>query len=199
MTDDRVSARPLRADARRKRDALLAAAVDVFAERGVEIALDEVARRAGVGIATLYRHFPTRDALITGAYVREIDLLCDGVDDLLAAMPADHALVAWMQRFVGYVTGKPGMALALKSVVVTTDAAALTASHDRVYAALAQLIAAGQYAGTIRADASSEDLANGLSGICLANSEPGTEERANRLIVLIVDGLRYNAKRTKAG
>ena len=185
--------RPLRADAQRKRDAILAAAVDVFAERGVEIALDEVARRAGVGIATLYRRFPTREALITSAYIREIDLLCDGVDDLLAAMPADEALVAWMQRFVGYVAGKPGMALALKSIVTTTDAAALQASHERVYAALAQLVEAGQHDGIIRADASSEDLANGLSGVSLANSQPGTQERANRLITLLVDGLRYNA------
>ncbi|WP_345564338.1 helix-turn-helix domain-containing protein [Nonomuraea rosea] len=76
----------------------MVAAVEVFAERGIEIALDEVARRAGVGIATLYRHFPTREALIAGAYVREIGLLCDGVDDLLAAMPGDEALIAWMQR-----------------------------------------------------------------------------------------------------
>ncbi|MEV0379486.1 TetR/AcrR family transcriptional regulator [Nonomuraea sp. NPDC050643] len=185
--------RPLRADARRKREAILAAAVDVFAERGIEIALDEVARRAGVGIGTLYRHFPTREALITGAYVREIDLLCDGVDDLLAAMPADEALIAWMQRFVGYVAGKPGMALALKSIVTTTDAEALKGSHDRVHAALGRLIDAGRRDGLIRADASSEDVANGLSGVSLANSRPGTRERANRLIALLVDGLRYNA------
>jgi AcrR family transcriptional regulator len=188
-----VAERPLRADARRKRDAVLAAAVDVFAERGVEIALDEVARRAGVGIATLYRHFPTREALITGAYVREIDLLCDGVENLLATLPADEAIAAWMQRFIGYVAGKPGMALALKSIVTTTDAAALQASHDRIYAALGQMLAAGQRVGIIRADASPEDLANALSGVSLANSQPGTQDRANRLIALLVDGLRYNA------
>ncbi|WP_219462357.1 TetR/AcrR family transcriptional regulator [Nonomuraea rhizosphaerae] len=198
MTEEHVSGegRPLRADARRKREAILTAAVDVFAERGIDIALDEVARRAGVGIATLYRHFPTREALITGAYVREIDLLCDGVDDLLAAMPADEALIAWMQRFVGYVAGRPGMALALKSIVTTTDAQALKASHDRVHSALALLVGAGQRDGLIRADASSEDLANGLSGVSLANSQPGTRERADRLIVLLVDGLRHTAPRS---
>ncbi|GAA0390136.1 hypothetical protein GCM10010160_19620 [Acrocarpospora corrugata] len=85
------------------------------------------------------------------------------------------------------------MALALKSIVTSTDATAVQDSHDRVYAALGQLIEAGQRAGVIRADASSEDLANGLSGVSLANSQPGTGERANRLIVLLVDGLRYNA------
>jgi AcrR family transcriptional regulator len=182
--------RPLRADARRKREAILAAAVDVFAERGVDIALDEVAKRAEVGIATLYRHFPTREALITGAYVREIDLLCDGVDELLARMPADRALVAWMQRFIGYVAGKPGMALALKSIVTTTDAAAAQSSYDRIYTALGRLQAAGVADGLLRSDVSAEDLANALSGISLSNSQPGTQERANRLISLLVDGLR---------
>jgi len=185
--------RPLRADARRKREAILSAAVEIFAERGVDIALDDVARRAEVGIATLYRHFPTREALITGAYLREIDQLCDGVDEMLASMPPDQALVAWMRRFIGYVAGKPGMALALKSIVFTSDAAALQASHDRIYAALGQFVETGQRAGVIRAGARAEDVANALSGISLANSQPGTEERANRLIELLVDGLRYGA------
>ncbi|GAA3556189.1 hypothetical protein GCM10022419_040730 [Nonomuraea rosea] len=91
------------------------------------------------------------------------------------------------------MAGKPGMVLALKSVVTATDAAALTAGHDRVYAALDRLIDAGRRDGLIRADASSEDLADGLSGVTLANSRPGTQERANRVIVLLVDGLRHNA------
>jgi AcrR family transcriptional regulator len=188
-------ARPLRADARRKREAILAAAVDVFAERGVEIPLDDVARRAEVGIATLYRHFPTREALITGAYVREIDLLCDGVDDLLARMPADRALVAWMQRFIGYVAGRPGMALALKSIVTATDAAAVQSSHDRIYAALGRLTEAAERDGLIRSGVAPEDLANALSGISLANSQTGTRDRADRLVSLLVDGLRYGAPR----
>jgi AcrR family transcriptional regulator len=190
--------RPLRADARRKRDAILAAAVDVFAERGVEIALDEVARRAEVGIATLYRHFPTREALITGAYIREIDLLCDGVDELLAGMPADQAMVAWMQRFVGYVAGKPGMALALKSIVMASDSAALQASHDRIYTAIHRLTEAGAQDGVIRSDIVPEDLANALSGITLANGQPGTRERADRLVCLLVDGLRYDPARDRS-
>jgi AcrR family transcriptional regulator len=188
-------ARPLRADARRKREAILAAAVDVFAERGVEIPLDDVARRAEVGIATLYRHFPTREALITGAYVREIDLLCDGIDDLLARMPADRALVAWMQRFIGYVAGRPGMALALKSIVTATDAAAVQSSHDRIYAALGRLTEAAERDGLIRSGVAPEDLANALSGISLANSQTGTRDRADRLVSLLVDGLRYGAPR----
>jgi AcrR family transcriptional regulator len=185
--------RPMRADARRKREALLVAAVQVFAERGVDIALDEVARRANVGIATLYRHFPSREALIAGAYLREIDHLCEGVDDLLSKQPPDRALATWMQRFVGYVAGKPGMALALKSIVFATDAAGLQASHDKVYTAIGRLVAAGENVGMFRTDIAAVDLANALSGISLANSAPGTEERANRLIELLVDGMRFGA------
>ena len=185
--------KPLRADARRSRDAILAAAVEIFAERGVEIALDEVSRRAGVGIATLYRHFPTREALIAGAYLREIDLLCDGVDELLATQPADRALELWMQRFVGYVADKPGASLALKSIVVATDAPALEASHGRVFATLRRLVDAGESSGVIRGGVSSDDLAGALSGLGLATGGPGAEGRAERLISLLVDGLRYGA------
>jgi AcrR family transcriptional regulator len=185
------SGRPLRADARRKREAILAAAVDVFAEKGVEIALDEVARRAGVGIATLYRHFPTREALVTGTYLRQIDKLCDGVDEMLAVFPPDQALTAWMRRFTGYVTGRPGMAIALKTIVFATDAAELQATHDRVHAALGAFLTAGRQTRALRADVMAEDVASALSGICLTNSAPGTQPRADRLIGLLVDGLRY--------
>lgn len=186
-------ARPMRADARRKREAVLTAAVEVFAEHGVDIALDEVARRAGVGIATLYRHFPTREALITGAYVREVDKLCDGVEDLLAEMPADQAMVSWMQRFTGYVAVRPGMGQALKSIVMSTDAVALQASQDRIHAAIRRLVEAGVESGVIRADITPEDVAGALSGIGLTTGQPGSRERADRLVVLFVDGLRHGA------
>jgi AcrR family transcriptional regulator len=176
----------MRADARRKRDAILAAAVDVFAERGVDIALDDVARRAGVGIGTLYRHFPSREALITGAYIREIDRLCDGMDELLATEPPDQAAVIWMQRFVGKVAGQPGMALALKTVVSGTDQAAVEDIHRRVFDVLAQVLAADVF----RKDVPVEVVAASISGICLANSAPGTGERADQMVRLLVDGLR---------
>ena len=183
----------MRADARRKREAILLAAVEVFADHGVDIAIDEVAKRAGVGIATLYRHFPTREALITGAYVREVERFCDGVEDLLAKMPADQALITWMQRITGYVAGKPGMSLALKSIVMSTDAVALEASHERIFAAVRLLVTAGVDSGVIRSDVLPEDVAGALSGISLTTGQPGSRERANRLVVLFVDGLRHGA------
>jgi AcrR family transcriptional regulator len=183
--------RPLRADARRKREALLAAAVDVFAERGVDIALDEVARRANVGIATLYRHFPTREALITGAYLHEIGRLCDGVDELLATQPVDQALIDWLEHVTFHVIGKPGMALALKAIVKATDADGLDAVHDRVYEALQKFLDAGRRDGVFAADIKAEELAHALSGISLANATPGGEKRAAAIIRLTVNGLRY--------
>jgi AcrR family transcriptional regulator len=183
--------RPLRADARRKREAILTAAVDVFAERGVEIPLDEVARRAQVGIGTLYRHFPTREALITGAYLRELGALCDGVEELLAAEPPDQALITWMRRFIGHVAGRPGMAFALKSIVTATDAAGLAAAHDRVYTALQRFLEAGREAGVFSSDLPAEVLANAISGISLANGAPGRERQIDQLITLTVNGLRW--------
>jgi AcrR family transcriptional regulator len=186
----------MRADARAKREAILTAAVAVFAERGVDIALDEVARRADVGIATLYRHFPTRDDLITGAYVREIGLLCDGVEELLATTPPDEALIAWMQRFIGYVAGKPGMAQALKAVVLATDSDVVQVSHVKIYAALAELLEAGTEEGLFRTDIAVDDLAGALSGLSLSVGSPGSKDRADRLVRLFVDGLRYGAPKS---
>jgi len=181
----------MRADALRKREAILTAAVDVFAERGVDIALDDVARRAQVGIATLYRHFPSREALITGAYIREIGMLCDGVEDMLAAQTPDQALITWMRRFTGYVAGKPGMSVALKAIVIATDAAGAQATYDRVYAALQRFLDAGRAAGIFQSEVPAAVLANALSGITLANDEPGREGQIEQLIKLTVNGLRY--------
>ena len=94
-----VYARPLRADAQRNRDKLLAAATEAFAADGADVALETVAARAGVGIGTLYRHFPSRDALVVAAYQHEVDALCAAAADLLAARRADEALLAWADRF----------------------------------------------------------------------------------------------------
>ncbi|MEE3917991.1 helix-turn-helix domain-containing protein [Micromonospora sp. BRA006-A] len=98
--------RPLRADALRNRQRLLDAAVQAFSQDGPEVTLDRVAKEAGVGIGTLYRHFPSREALIEAAYRNELEKLCDAAPALLAAQPADAALRAWMDRFVDYLATK---------------------------------------------------------------------------------------------
>jgi AcrR family transcriptional regulator len=101
-----TNSRPVRADARRNRDLLLDAAVRAFANDGADVTLDAIAKSAGVGIGTLYRHFPTRDALVEAAYRQELAHLCDAVPGLLRSLPPDEATRTWMDRFIDYMTTK---------------------------------------------------------------------------------------------
>lgn len=184
--------RPLRADARRNHDQLLAAASELYAEQGVEVPLETVAKHAGVGIGTLYRHFPTRDALTEAVYRRGVDTLCDSVDELLATERSDEALRQWMRRFAAYVATKKGMGTALKSVL-GADNELFTYSRRRISESLHRLVAAAVESGAVRPDTDPEDLLRGMSGICMAADSAEGEERSVRLIDLLVDGLRYRA------
>ena len=188
---ERGEVRPLRADARRNRDALLVAAAAQFAERGVEAPLEDIARSAGVGIGTLYRHFPTRDALIADGYRREVDLLCGGVDELLATRPADEALAEWMRRFVGYVATKRGLAVALKSMVNDNSDLLFAQSRAHINDSMARLVHAAVEAGLVRADADTKDVLQAMSGFCMFSQQAGWQEQAQRLVNLLVDGLRF--------
>jgi AcrR family transcriptional regulator len=187
-----VEGRPLRADAQRNRDALLATAADLFADHGVEVSLEEVARKAGVGIGTLYRHFPTRSALIADVYRREVEQLCGGVDELLAEQSPAVALEEWMRRFVSYVATKRGMATALKEVV-GADSDLFTTSREKINASMARLVQAAIDSGQVRPDANPDDVLRAMSGFCLVSDQPGWQEQALRLVSLLVDGLRYGA------
>ena len=184
--------RVLRADARRNHDQLLVSAGELFAERGIDVPLEEIAKRAEVGIGTLYRHFPTRDALNEAVYRREVETLCDGVDELIATHTPDDALASWMAAFVAYVARKRGMAVALKSAL-GADAELFSFSRRRIYDALDQLLANAIAAQVIRADVDSEDLIGAISGICMASDSAGWAARTNRLVELLIDGLRYRA------
>jgi AcrR family transcriptional regulator len=185
-------ARPLRADARRNRDRLLEVAVRLFSHDGPDVPLESVAREAGVGIGTLYRHFPTRDALVEAAYRNELDRLCAAAPDLLAGRPADVALRAWMDRFVDYMTTKRGMADALRALIAS-GGNPYAHSRDRMLDAVGRLLAAGAAAGTIRDDVSAEDVLTGLSGVTLAAGDPDRRDQAGRLLDLLLDGLRRRA------
>jgi AcrR family transcriptional regulator len=188
-----AAARPLRADARRNRDRLLAAAVRAFASEGADTTLDAIARTAGVGIGTLYRHFPTRDALVEAAYRNELARLCDPVPDLLRSLPPDRATRAWMDRFIDYMTTKRYMAGALRAVIAS-GGNPYAESRDRLTAAITALLDAGATAGTLRSDIEPGDVLAGLSGVSLAAGEPAQREQAGRLLDLLVDGLRPRAK-----
>jgi AcrR family transcriptional regulator len=189
------SAKPLRADARRNRDSLLAVAAVVFSERGTEASLEDIARQAGVGIGTLYRHFPTRDALIADVYRREVELLCGGAEQLLSTLPADEALAEWMRRFVSYVATKKGMATALKAIA-GTDSQLFVTSRAMTNAAMTALIQAAIEQNLVRPDADPADVLRGMSGFCMMGDQPGWQDQALRLVGLLVDGLRFGAHST---
>lgn len=182
--------RPLRADARRNRDRLLDAAARAFAREGPGTTLEAIAKDAGVGIGTLYRHFPTREELVEATYRHELARLCDAADELLAELPPDEAIRAWMDRFVGYTTTKRGMADTLRAIIAS-GGDPYAHSRDRMVAATTTLLRAGADAGLLRADARPEDVLMGINGVSLAVGEPEQREQAARLLDLLVDGLRF--------
>ncbi|MGN7139335.1 TetR/AcrR family transcriptional regulator [Streptomyces pseudogriseolus] len=181
--------RPLRADAQRNRDRILAAAVRVFSEEGLDAHFERIAREAGVGSGTLYRNFPTREALVEAAYRSELARLCDAAPGLLAAMPPFEALRAWTRHFMDYVTAKFGMADALQAVVAS-GSDPYNESHRMIQTALTSLLEAGTTAGEIRSDISPADLFAALTGIALTSGKPDQRDQAERLIDLTLDGLR---------
>jgi AcrR family transcriptional regulator len=178
----------LRADAQRNRDLVLAAAARAFSKCGLEATLDAIAKDAGVGIGTLYRHFPTREALIEAAYRSELAAVCDAAPDLLALMPPADALRTWMDRFVDYMTKKIGMADALRAVIAS-GADPYAQSRELLVSAIQSLLDASVAAETIRTDICADDVLAGLAGVAL--SAGSNREQAGRLLDLLMDGLRY--------
>jgi AcrR family transcriptional regulator len=177
------SRRPKRADARRNYEALISAAREAFAEDGISASLEDIARRAQVGIGTLYRHFPTRQDLFESVYVDEVEALCRTADDL-ADLPPWDALVGWLHRFVRYTATKRALAEALNR-----DSGLFRTCRTEVYAAGEPLLKRAQQAGMARSDTSFDDVLRLLSGITMIHfAEPGQLER---VLGLAFDGLRH--------
>ena len=185
--------RPLRADAQRNRDKILSTATRVFAEQGLDAHLEHIAKEAGVGTATLYRNFPTREILIEAAYRNELARLCDAAPGLLAALPPREALRDWMGRFIDYATAKLGMAEALRAVV-ESGVNPYAHSREMMLEALTSLMDASVTAGAIRSDISATDMFAALTGIALASGKPDQRAQAERLLDLTLDGLSTNRK-----
>ena len=198
--DSRSGSRAMRADARRNRERLLEVALRAFSS-GEEVTLQAIARQADVGIGTLYRHFPTREALVEAVYRGELARLRDTAGQLLASRRPDAALRAWMDRFADYVTAKHGMAQTLRAIAATgTISPAQT--QQMLTATIQGLLDAGVAAGTLRDDVAAADVLASLTGIFLAAGAPGQREQAGRLLDLLMDGLRMPAgtsARTSAG
>ncbi|MEN3309055.1 MAG: hypothetical protein V7603_5257 [Micromonosporaceae bacterium] len=183
----------MRADAQRNRDKLLEVAVRAFSQDGPDVTLEAIAREAGVGIGTLYRHFPSREALVEAAYRSELARLCDAVPELLRTAPPDEALRRWMDLFVEYTTTKRGMSDALRAVIAS-GGNPYAHSRDRLLGALTELLSAGADAGLVRADVAAVDVLMSLSGISMVATEPVRRYQAGRTLDLLMDGLRYGAK-----
>ncbi|MEU9101012.1 helix-turn-helix domain-containing protein [Streptomyces sp. NPDC048361] len=180
--------RPLRADAQRNREKILAAAVRVFTEEGLDAHYERIAKEAGVGTGTLYRNFPTRETLIEAAYRNEVARLCDAVPGLLAAMPPREALRTWMGHFIDYATAKLGMAEALRAVVAS-GSDPYDHSREMIQAAITSLMEAGVAAKELRSDIRPSDVFAALAGIALTSAAPDQRDQAERLLGLTLDGL----------
>lgn len=182
MTESTV--RPMRADAVRNRQRLLEVALGVLSENG-DAPLDAIARAAGVGSGTLYRHFPTREALIEAVYQNELTHLCESADQLLLIERPREALRAWLRGFLDYATTKRGLADALRAVIAT-GVNPFENSRARMLTALETLLAAAVRDGAVRADVASIDVLTTVSGFSLASSDPAQHER---LLDLLLAGL----------
>jgi AcrR family transcriptional regulator len=181
--------RKRRADSQRNRDLLADAAKAAFAELGAEVSLDEIARRAGVGIGTLYRHFPNRGAILEAVYERELDQFAGAAAQLLETMPPGDALHAWMRLFVDYIATKKVIAPAIAALADGTPAV-FASSGTRITSAMAMLVARAGASGDIRAGSDPNDLLRALVGFTYGNTGPGWEASAKRLIDILMDGLR---------
>ena len=181
-----VSQRPKRADAQRNYDKLLAAARAAFTEADAETSLEGIARRAGVGIGTLYRHFPTRQILIEAVYVDEVEALSRSAQDV-ATLPPWEGFTTWLRRFVDYVATKH--ALAEELFADGGDTAVFASCRSALYEAGRPLLERAQEAGVVRTDIDVSDVLQLVSGIAkLRLPDPGQIER---LLDVVLDGLRH--------
>lgn len=179
--------RGLRADAQLNQDRILRAAVSEFARAGAQASLKDIAKAAGVGIGTLYRHFPTRERLVEATYRNEVARVCAAAPELLASLGPAPALRAWMMRFRGFLAAKHGLADALR--VILTDDEDRMQTRRLLTEALAVLIAAGEREGAIRPGTDPTDVLLSLGGISLITGDAGQQERTVRLVALLTQAI----------
>ena len=183
--------RPVRVDAQRNIDALLQAAMAVFATSGVDAPVRAIAEKARVGIGTIYRHFPQRSDLIVAVFRREVDACADAATALAAEHEPGEALARWMQRYVDFIAAKRGLATALHSGNPAYET--LPAYFQRrLRPALKTLLEAATAAGEVRAGVEPNDLLRAVASLC-APAHDGNPAHPRRMVALLVDGLRYGA------
>jgi AcrR family transcriptional regulator len=189
--------RKVRADALRNRERVLRAAKAVFSAGGADASLEAVARRAGVGIGTLYRHFPTREALFEAVYRREVRQLSELAEQLKDETSPVQALRRWLHSNIELVATKKGMSAAL-ALAVHGSSELYADSLERLAKAAGVLLDRAVAAGEIRSDVSPKDLLRALVGMCYMHDQPGWQASVLRLVDIFVDGLRLPVKISKA-
>jgi AcrR family transcriptional regulator len=192
-SDSTQQKRP-RADAERNRLRLLDVAQAAFSSGQDAVTLEQIARDAGVGIGTLYRHFPTREALVEAVYRKELEALCASAAGLLATLPPERALRAWMDRFADYVTAKREMADALRAVYAS-GAVSVPEVRLELSAAVRVIMNAGAADGTLRRDVRPDDVVAMTVGVFTATSIAGGREQLERMLDLLADAVRQPAAR----
>ncbi len=178
-----------RADSARNRQLLIDAAKAGFAEFGTNVSLEEIARRAGVGIGTLYRHFPSREAVVEAVYRREVEQLAEAVPHLLETSPAAEALHKWMHLFIDYIATKRMIAPSLGAAASRTSSLYAT-SVELITRAITTLVEHAVASGDVRKDIDPSDLLRAMVGVSYGNPDAGWEASARRLIDILMDGLR---------
>jgi AcrR family transcriptional regulator len=194
---NKTAARKPRADAVRNRDRLLEAARIVFSAGGPEASLEAVAQAAGVGIGTLYRHFPTRESLFEAVYRREVNQLADLAERLKKETQPVEALRRFMRSVVKFVATKKGMSTAL-ALAISKDSDLVSYSSERLTRGIGLLLQQAIATGEIRADVSAEDLLRTIIGMCYTHDQPGWQKNVLRLVDIFVGGLRSRPARRRA-
>lgn len=184
-----------RVDAQRNIDSLLEAAKTAFGTSGVDAPAREIADLAGVGVGTLYRHFPRRSDLVKAVFQREVDACADAAPALIAAYEPGEALTKWIQRYTEFLAAKRGLAKALHSGDPAFDALP-GYFMQRLGPALGSLLEAATASGEIRTDTSAEDLLHAVASLCMPEADQGAAY-SQRMVALLIDGLRSPAKTSR--
>jgi AcrR family transcriptional regulator len=178
-----------RADCARNRQSLIDAAKAAFAEAGMNVSLEEIARRADVGIGTLYRHFPNREAVVEAVYRREVEQLAEAVPLLLETSTPAEALHKWMHLFIDYIATKRLIAPSLAAAAAKTPTL-YASSLELITNAISTLVKRAVAGGEVRKDINPSDLLRAMVGVSYGNPDAGWEASARRLIDILMDGLR---------
>ncbi len=186
-----------RRDAQLNRERILEVAKSAFTRHGAEASLDDIAKKAGVGAGTLYRHFPTRDALIEAVYRSEVEKLAAAEGRLSAAMPPLEALRAWMLLLVDYIAAKHIIAPALNSVV-GGPSRLYESSRSLIQGAMESLVQRAKESGDLRRDTDASDLLRAMIGVSLVGAGSDWQQSAKRLVDILIAGSRQAHQAGKA-